>query len=139
MNNQLASQHKNLAESPGFMLWRVTNAWQRARRAALQATGLTHTQFVLLASLVKLHETQPHATPKMVAEFANTDIMMSLQVLRALGKKPISPACRIPPTAEPKVLPPSQRVLRWPSKPSNWWKRPTRNFLRTWGRNCPPL
>ena len=37
-------------ESPGFLLWKVSNAWQRKQRAALQPFGLTHSQFVLLAT-----------------------------------------------------------------------------------------
>ena len=36
--------------SPGFLLWRVTLAWQRAMRAALAPHDLTHVQFVLLTT-----------------------------------------------------------------------------------------
>jgi len=35
----------------GFMLWQVTNGWQRAIRAALAPTGLTYVQIVLLSGL----------------------------------------------------------------------------------------
>jgi hypothetical protein len=35
----------------GFMLWQITNGWQRAVRAALAPTGLTYVQLVLLAGL----------------------------------------------------------------------------------------
>ena len=38
-------------ESPGFLLWRVTLRWQRVIAAALRPLGLTHVQFVLLASV----------------------------------------------------------------------------------------
>src|SRR3546814_15453085 len=37
--------------SPGFLLWQVTNQWQRRLRATLEPLGLTHVQFVLLAGL----------------------------------------------------------------------------------------
>lgn len=37
-------------ESPGFLLWRVTLRWQRLMTEALRPLGLTHVQFVLLAS-----------------------------------------------------------------------------------------
>ena len=42
--------------SPGFLLWRVTLAWQRRIRAALAHHELTHVQFVVLASLWWLGE-----------------------------------------------------------------------------------
>ena len=38
------------AESPGFLLWKISNAWQRRLRVALQPYELTHSQFVLLAT-----------------------------------------------------------------------------------------
>ena len=44
------SRYAGPSESPGFALWRVSNAWQRAIRAALAPYDLTHAQFVLLAA-----------------------------------------------------------------------------------------
>jgi DNA-binding MarR family transcriptional regulator len=71
--------------SPGFLLWRVTLAWQRRIRAALTAHDLTHVQFVLLASLWWLESHHPDApTQATLAEQAGTDPMMTSQVLRKL-------------------------------------------------------
>lgn len=70
-------------ESPGLLLWRVTNRWQAAQRAALKPLGLTHVQFVLLASLTWLDADGP-VTQKQLADHAATDPMMTSQVLRAL-------------------------------------------------------
>ncbi|MGA7719963.1 MAG: hypothetical protein WCA84_02175 [Ignavibacteriaceae bacterium] len=39
-------------ESTGFLLWQVTNLWQREIKKALSIYGLTHSQFVLLASIL---------------------------------------------------------------------------------------
>ena len=72
-------------ESPGFLLWRVTLRWQRAIMAALRPLGLTHVQFVLLASLwwlTKVAGEQP--SQRRLAEHAATDPMMTSQVLRTL-------------------------------------------------------
>jgi DNA-binding MarR family transcriptional regulator len=71
--------------SPGFMLWRVTLRWQRRMTATLRPFGLTHVQFVLLASLWWLSEVR-HEAPSQrgLAEFAGTDAMMTSQVIRAL-------------------------------------------------------
>ena len=38
-------------ESTGFLLWQVTNLWQREIKKALEKYGLTHSQFVLIASM----------------------------------------------------------------------------------------
>ena len=69
--------------SPGLALWRTTNAWQAAQRRALKPLGLTHVQFVLLASLTWLASTQP-ITQRVLAAHAHTDPMMTSQVLRVL-------------------------------------------------------
>jgi len=69
--------------SPGLLLWRVTNRWQAAQRSALKPLGLTHVQFVLLASLAWLESDSP-VTQKQLADHAATDVMMTSQVIRAL-------------------------------------------------------
>ncbi|MDQ6710837.1 MAG: MarR family winged helix-turn-helix transcriptional regulator [Candidatus Dormibacteraeota bacterium] len=75
-------------ESPGFLLWRVTLRWQRAMVAALKPLGLTHVQFVLLASVWWITTVAGEtATQRRVAEHAGTDPMMTSQVLRALEAK----------------------------------------------------
>ncbi|MGB0427662.1 MAG: MarR family transcriptional regulator, partial [Flavobacteriales bacterium] len=40
----------NADDSTGFLLWKVTNLWQREIRKTLKKENLTHTQFVVLAS-----------------------------------------------------------------------------------------
>ena len=37
------------ADSPGFVLWKLTQRWQRAVADALEPLGVTQTQFVILA------------------------------------------------------------------------------------------
>lgn len=74
--------------SPGFLLWRVTLAWQRRIRAALASHELTHVQFVLLASLWWLSSREPEPpTQARLAEQAGTDPMMTSQVLRKLERR----------------------------------------------------
>jgi len=80
---RLATEYEDASASPGLLLWQVTNQWQAATRAALTPLGLTHVQFVLLASLTWL-DTQGPVTQKRLADHAVTDPMMTSQVLRAL-------------------------------------------------------
>jgi DNA-binding MarR family transcriptional regulator len=80
---QLSTRHATADDSPGFLLWQVTNKWQAAQRAALKPFGLTHVQFVLLASLTWLDTGEP-VTQRVLADHAATDPMMTSQVLRSL-------------------------------------------------------
>src|SRR3954447_5865618 len=82
----LATGHASADESPGFLLWQVTNRWQAAQRAALKPFGLTHVQFVLLASLTWLEGDGP-ITQRRLAEHAASDPMMTSQVLRLLERR----------------------------------------------------
>jgi DNA-binding MarR family transcriptional regulator len=60
--------------------------WQRAMRAALATHGLTHVQFVLLASAWWLGEQGERPSQRRLAEHAGTDAMMTSQVVRALER-----------------------------------------------------
>ena len=79
----LATGYDSPDQSPGLLLWQVTNRWQAAQRAALKPFDLTHVQFVLLAALTYLQASGP-VTQKTLADMAATDPMMTSQVLRAL-------------------------------------------------------
>ena len=83
--SKLNTQFESEKESTGLALWRVTNRWQAAQRAALVPFELTHVQFVLLASLTWLDAEAP--TQNELASHAGTDAMMTSQVLRALEAK----------------------------------------------------
>ena len=84
--HRLGTAFSTAEESTGLLLWRVTNRWQAAQRAALQPFGLTHVQFVLTASLTWLGVDGP-VTQKQLADHAGTDPMMTSQVVRALERR----------------------------------------------------
>lgn len=86
MTDGLRTEFTDTNDSPGLMLWRVTNSWQQAQRAALRPYGLTHVQFVLLATLTWLATDTP-TTQRDLADHAHTDPMMTSQVLRTLETK----------------------------------------------------
>ncbi len=87
MPNPLESEFATPEDSPGFLLWRVTNAWQRAIRAALQPHGLTHAQFVILAVLAWMNKSVDTVTQSELAQRAGTDAMMTSQIVRALEER----------------------------------------------------
>ncbi|WP_347587553.1 MarR family winged helix-turn-helix transcriptional regulator [Acrocarpospora sp. B8E8] len=73
--------------SPGFLLWRATQRWQREINAALQVVGLSHVQFALLVDLWWFDHQGRRPTPRELAEHATVDDMMTSQVIRVLEVK----------------------------------------------------
>ena len=71
-------------EKPGFLLWHATLRWQRLVTATLKPIGLTHVQFVLLASTWFLESRTGPPSQRELADHAGTDAMMTSQVLRSL-------------------------------------------------------
>jgi DNA-binding MarR family transcriptional regulator len=80
-------KYKDLEKNPGYQLWLATNAWQRIVRKALDPHGLTHVQFVLLASIDKLGGDCDAVTQAQVSRFAATDENMTSQVIRSLADR----------------------------------------------------
>jgi DNA-binding MarR family transcriptional regulator len=74
-------------ESPGFLLWHVTLRWQREITAALSPLGLTHVQFVLLATAWWLNSRGEDPNQLGLARQAGTDAKMTSEVLRKLEAK----------------------------------------------------
>jgi DNA-binding MarR family transcriptional regulator len=74
-------------DSTGFLLWQITNLWQREIKKALQKYGLTHSQFVLLASTYwfVIHDQQ--VTQIVLSSHTKIDPMTTSTVLRTLQKK----------------------------------------------------
>lgn len=85
MNNIFGYEQTD--ESPGFLLWQVSNLWQRRIKRALEPVGLTHVQFMLLAGIYYLHSRGENVTQIRLAGHAGTDKMMTSNVVRTLEKK----------------------------------------------------
>lgn len=91
--------------SPGLALWRVTLRWQRQITAVLKPFDLTHVQFVLLTSAWWLtEEGAEQPSQRRLAEFADTDVMMTSQVLRTLERKDLIERRSDPADARSKVI-----------------------------------
>jgi len=79
----LPTRHAGPGQSPGFLLWKISNAWQRKQRAALQPFGLTHSQFVLLATATWFGAKET-LTQARLAELSGVDAMTTSQIVRTL-------------------------------------------------------
>ena len=74
-------------ESSGFLLWQVTNLWQREIKKALKEFGLTHSQYVLLASIHWLTLHNQEVTQVVLSNHTKIDAMSTSTVLRTLQQK----------------------------------------------------
>lgn len=74
-------------ESTGFLLWQVTNLWQREIKKALENYELTHSQFVLLASIHFLTLDKQKVTQILLSNYTKIDPMTTSTVLRTLQSK----------------------------------------------------
>ena len=80
-------QVERAEDSPGFLLWQVTNLWQREIRKALEKHDLTHPQFVLLASILWLTIHKQEVTQVLLSSHTKIDPMTTSTVLRTLEGK----------------------------------------------------
>lgn len=78
---------KSADDSSGFLLWQVTALWQRGIKKALEVHNLTHSQFVLLASLLWLSGKKQNVTQIDLSEHSKIDPMTTSTVLRTLQSK----------------------------------------------------
>jgi DNA-binding MarR family transcriptional regulator len=74
-------------DSPGYLLYHLTMLMQRKMKKNLDKIGITHTQFVIIASLYILSEKTKSVTQIDIANQSRTDKMMVSIVLRTLQKK----------------------------------------------------
>jgi len=74
-------------ESSGFLLWQVTNLWQREIKKALEPYELTHSQFVLMASIHWLTLHKQDVTQIVLSSHTKIDPMTTSTVLRTLQTK----------------------------------------------------
>ena len=79
---------KKAEDSPGFLLWQLTNQWQQQQRKALRPLGLTHPQFVALAGILWLSSLDENGPSQIqVAEFTHIDKMMMSDLVQTLLQK----------------------------------------------------
>lgn len=87
MNKDNTFSVQKAEDSSGFLLWQVTNLWQREIKKALLPFDLTHSQFVILASTHWLTLQKAEVTQIILSNNTKIDPMTTSQVLRALQKK----------------------------------------------------
>ena len=74
-------------ENNGYLLWQVSMRWQLRMNQGLRGVGITLTQFSLLAGLYWLDQQGEVVTQQRLADYANTDKMMTSKVIQTLESK----------------------------------------------------
>jgi len=81
------SQFTDSKDSPGFLLWKTQITWKRLIEKTLHIYGLTHPQFVVLASIAYFTTDEKHITQVELARHTSIDVNTISQILRLLEKK----------------------------------------------------
>lgn len=81
-----SSKFTDSNKSIGLIFWKVSVLWQRKIKESLNKIGITHTQFVILATIQELSEKGLTATQKEISDFSSIDAMTVSSVLRLLEK-----------------------------------------------------
>lgn len=84
MSEDSPFRHAKADDSPGFLLWKLTALWQQKLAEALDASGLTQTQYAILASLRWFEEQGEPPNQAHLAAHTRIDKMTLSKALRRL-------------------------------------------------------
>lgn len=87
INFEEISVHDTPNRSPGFLLWHVSTAWRGSIEDMLKSIGLTHPQFVILATLGWLTRDGDRVTQALIGKMAGLDPNTVSQIIRGLEQK----------------------------------------------------
>jgi len=87
VNFKKISVHDTPDRSPGFLLWHISTFWRGGIEEVLRPLGLTHPQFVVLASLGWLTRKGGKVSQAVVGKMAGLDPNTISQVIRGLEHK----------------------------------------------------
>ncbi len=87
VNFKEISVHDTPDRSPGFLLWHVSTTWRTSIEVMLKSIGLTHPQFVILATLGWLTRKEDRVTQAAIGKMAGLDPNTVSQIIRGLEQK----------------------------------------------------
>lgn len=96
--------YKKSNDASGFLLYKTHSLWQREIKRSLKPFGITHTQFVILASTHWLILQQSKVTQIDIARHTQLDVMMTSNVIRTLEKKKILQRKKHPSDTRAKLI-----------------------------------
>lgn len=73
--------------SPGFLLWQTTVVWQRQIKKVLEPYGISHAQFVIMATLLWFSAHGHKTTQTLIVEWSKLDPMTVSKSLKKLSQE----------------------------------------------------
>lgn len=87
LNFKKISVHEGPKQSPGFLLWHISTLWRSSIEASLKALGLTHPQFVVMATIGWLTRNNELITQVTIGKMAGLDPNTTSQIIKGLEQK----------------------------------------------------
>jgi len=87
LNFNKISVHESAEQSPGFLLWQISTSWRSSIEVVLKTHGLTHPQFVILATTGWLTRKGDCITQAAIGKMARLDPNTTSQILKGLEQK----------------------------------------------------
>lgn len=87
LNFEKISVHETPEQSPGFLLWNISTSWRRSIELVLKGLGLTHPQFVVLATVGWLTKNGDLVSQAAIGKMAGLDPNTNSQVIKGLEHK----------------------------------------------------
>lgn len=84
MKQESAFGFEKPKDSPGYLLWRTTTAWQRKIKAALVPFNVSHTQFVIMAALMWFTQNKEPINQASIASMSGIDKMTVSKSIKKL-------------------------------------------------------
>lgn len=81
------SVHDTPEKSPGFLLWHISTSWRSSIEKVLKSMGLTHPQFVVIATLGWLSRNGNLVTQAAIGKLAGLDPNTTSQIIKGLEQK----------------------------------------------------
>jgi DNA-binding MarR family transcriptional regulator len=86
-NFKKISIHEGPKQSPGSLLWHISTSWRSSIETILKNFGLTHPQFVVLATTGWLTRNEDLITQVTIGRMAGLDPNTNSQILKGLEQK----------------------------------------------------
>lgn len=80
-------KEKHSIHGAGFLLWKASNAWQRAVREHLKPIGVTQVQYLLLDAIHQHEVNGKQPSQIALSRSAGIDVMMTSKVIRTLEEQ----------------------------------------------------
>lgn len=87
LNFEKISVHDTPKQSPGFLLWHISTSWRTSIESVLKTLGLTHPQFVVMATVGWLTRNGDLVTQAAIGKMAGLDPNTNSQIIKGLEKK----------------------------------------------------